>query len=91
MNLSNWLLVLMALFLSVGAIYKQFFLVLSFWAYVIYFLMIEYTAHYYTGMTVTQHMGTLIKDHPYKGYVTVGCFAFGIACLIGHLVLVPKK
>lgn len=85
-EMSNILLVLMFLFFTVPAvIHKQYFLALAFVIFGLVFGMIEYTAHYYTGKTVSQQLWDLIAEHSAKGYTIIGCMLLGWICLLIHL------
>jgi hypothetical protein len=86
--MSNILLVLMGLFFIVpSVIYKQYFLALAFIIFGVVFGLMEYSAHYYTGSTVSQMMWALIKEHGYKGYTIIGCMLLGWICLLLHLAI----
>lgn len=90
--MSNALLIMMFLFFTVPAlIYKQFFLAIAFVIFGVVFGLVEYAANYYTGITVSQQMWELIKEHGYKGYVIIGGMALGWACLLIHLGIRFKK
>lgn len=84
--MSNLLLVFMFLFFTVPSIiYKQYFLALAFMIFGLVFGFTEFLSHYVTGMTVSQQLWALIKEHSYKGYTIIGFMLLGWLCLLAHL------
>lgn len=90
--MSNLLLILMFLFFVVPAIiYKEYFLALTFVIFGIVFGLVEFSAHYYTGKTVSQQIWALIVDHKYKGIIILVSMLLGWICLLLHLGIKFKK
>lgn len=90
--MSNILLILMGLFFIIpSAIYKEWWMVMTFVLFGLVFTLEEYVAHYYTGMTVSQHIWDLILRHPHKGYTIIGFMLLGWICLLLHLGMRFKR